>query len=316
MLTLDPVNALALEATANALIVNALKYGAPVFSTPPLSEVKAAHATVIAGASQVATAWAPILAPLNIEVASRAILIHGSPIVDFMDVITGKSERRELGDLLIVVDLIQAGNVVDRRATLTQAKLVTKTGHISLDPSGKAQRNLYLRWPVFTLPMGYKPHPRNLNDPSCPGVMADGCRFGGIDLHGAQRNWFQVPTAQRMNSRRKPSLGTSLMRMACGAAGRPAAAGGRDPWSELVDELMDVTFGVTYPAKRGQQRFWETMSFRALSPSINSHLLRSFAFFEDRGVPPGDVIGDDEASEPLGISIIHIELVKDADEGG
>lgn len=314
MLTLDPANALALEATANALIVNALTHGAPGFPSPLCGEVKAAHATVIVGASQVAAAWSPILAPFDFEVRSTAVLIHKSPMVNFIDAVTGKQEQRELADTLVVIDMLDGGKVADRRAALTQAKLATRTGHISLgsgDSSGKAQRNLYLHWPKFTLQKGYSRHARDLNDINCLGLAADGCRFGGIDLHGSRRDWMQIPTAQRMNARRKPSLGTSLMGMACGSSGRPAVAHGTDPWSELIDELMTVTFGLTYPDKRGPLRSWETMSFVVASPSFVTQRARSIALFKVGGVPPGDGSVKAEASEPArGISIIHIELVK------
>lgn len=315
MLTLAPVNASALEATANALIVNALTHGAPGLPAPPLGEVKATHAAVIAGASQVAAAWSPILAPLNFVVRSTAVLIHSAPMVEFTDTITGKQERRELGDVLVVVDQLEGGNVVDRRAVLTQAKLATETGHLPLGASGKAQRNLYLRWPPFTLPKGYGSHLRDLNATNCPGSAVDGCRFGGIDLHGSQRDWAQIPTAQRMNTRRKPSLGASLMHMACGRAGRPASAGGKDPWSELVDELMNVTVGLTYPAKGGLQRSWKTLSFTVAPHPASPQGLGRSIFFEDGGAPPAAIPGEVEVFEPLGISIIHIELVNVSDRG-
>jgi hypothetical protein len=310
LLTLDSVNTLALEATANALIVNALMHGTPGLPAPLSGEVRAAHATVLAGASQVAAAWGPILAPLRFQVKSRAVLIHSAPMVEFTDAITGKQERRELGDVLIVVDMLDGANVVDRRAALTQAKLATKTGHVSLDRSGKAQRNLYLRWPAFTLPQGYRSHPRDLNDASCRGPAEDGSRFGGIDLHGTQRDWFQIPTAETMNARGHPSLGTSLMRMACGNAGRPATDGGKDPWSQLVNELMTVTLGVAYPAGRGPLRSWETLSLIVSPSSTKAHNFHSVALFDVRGAPPGSVVGEADESEPLGISVIHIELEK------
>lgn len=138
-------NTLALEAVANALVVSALTHGAPPdLLAPVVGEVKASHATVIAGASQAAAAWGILLRPLGIHVQSRAVLIHAAPQVQFLDVVTGETETRELGDLLIVIDHLRGGTVADRRAVLIQAKLAGVTGRISLDASGQAQRNLYL----------------------------------------------------------------------------------------------------------------------------------------------------------------------------
>lgn len=314
MLALNAVNRLALEASANALIVNALTHGAPGFPVPLQGEVKAAHATVIAGASQVAAAWGPVVAPHGYAVTSRAVLIHGTPIVEFFDSIAGRQERRELGDLLLVVDAADGAGVVDRRAALVQAKLATKTGHLTLGPSGNAQRNLYLRWPAFTLPAGYAAHQRDLNDARCPGSAIDGCRFGGIDLLGTPRDWTQILTAQRMNARGKPGLGTSLMHMACGSAGREATAGGGDPWSDLVNELMAVTFGERYPASSGPKRSWQTASFLLAASSAGRQTYLQTAFFEDARSPSGERPGEGEP-EPIGISTIHVEFRASADRG-
>lgn len=310
MLNLSPVNALALEASANALIVNALTHGAPGLLAAPKDEVNAAHATVIAGASQVAEAWSSILRPLNILVRSKAVLIHGSPIVTFADIVTGKSDRRELADVLFVIDLIQGSNVADRRAVLTQAKVATKTGHIPLGASGEGQRNLYLHWPAFKMPKGYKSHSRDLNDKSCPGLAEDGCRFGGINLHRPPRDWAQIPTAWEMDINQKPSLGTSLADMALGKAGRQAYSGGPDPWSELVDELLAVSFGLCYPQKRKLRKDWETNSFMTGSNRPNGpRFMSRSTFFRSIGAPPDVISGDFEEPDPSGISTVHIELI-------
>ena len=263
---------------------------------------------MIGGASQVAAAWGVILRPLKIQVRSRAILIHAAPKVRFKDGITGKPDTRELGDLLIVIDHLRGGAVADRRAVLVQAKLADATGLLCLGVSGVAQRNLYLRWPKFTMPSGYKSHERDLNDKSCKGLAVDGCRFGGINLHGPLRDWKQIQTARQMSTRRKTSLGTSITRMASGTAGREAVSGGTDPWSELVDELLTVTLSLTHPKQGAVRRSWETLSF-LVDPRGRGrdHLAPAFVSLE--GLPPRSVPGEAEESEPpLDISTIHIEF--------
>ena len=308
LLNIDPVNILAMRATADALIVNALTFGAPGIA-PVVGEVKAAHATVLAGASEVASAWSPILSALGYQVNSKAVLIHSSPEVQFTDVVTGKAKQRELADTLFVIDLIKAGEIADRRAALTQAKLASKTGHISLGKSGKAQRNLYMHWPAFTMPRGYGQHPRDLHDTSCIGLAVDGCRFGGIDFYGSRRDWRQILPAQKMNARGKPSLGQSLLEMACGTAGRAAISGGKDPWSELVDELLKISFGITYPSSGCLNRHRETVSL--VIAESHSIVLRTSSHFAAADLPPGrDSLGPEEAESPQGISFLHVELVE------
>ena len=310
MLKLDKTNFLALEATANALIISALTHGAPPkLVGPVIGEVRASHAVVIAGASQVAAAWGVLLRPLNLEVSSRSVLIHAAPKVRFKDVVTSNLEERELGDLLIVIDYVRRKLIVDRRAVLIQAKLADPSGLLPLDVSGKAQRNLYLHWPEFVMPNGYRPHKRDLNDKTCKGSAIDGCRFGGIDLHSSPRGWKQIRTAQSMSARQKISLGSSIAQMACGAAGRQAVKGANDPWSELVDELLSVTFGSMHPAKSGIQRSWETLSFS--SPSIDRVIIHREGRSPLRGFPE-----DASTSTPsAGISTVHVRLEEMAEIG-
>lgn len=285
------------------MIHNALTYGAVGYPAPLAGEVEAAHAVVLAGASQLATVWSPLLAPLKVQVRSWAALIHASPKVTFTDTVTGNPENRELADVLVVIDHKRAGAVVDRRAELIQAKVVKPRGGLGLDKSGKAQRNLYMHWPPFEMPAGYIPGPRDLHDPKSHGKASDGCRFGGIALKNSL-GWFQITPAIRMNIKGAPELGPWITEMALGTAGRQAVAGGGDTWSLLIDELLLRTRGRSFPAGGGD-RLVETLSF-TFTAAGPMEVLRSIAAFVS---PPRSTEDPPtEAPEEGGISTIYVEL--------
>ncbi len=299
----------AMSAAADAMIHNALTCGTAGYPAPHPGEVEAAHAVVLAGASQIATAWSPLLAPLKVQVRSWAALIHASPKVTFTDTVTGNPEDRELADVLVVIDHKRAGTVVDRRAELIQAKIAKPRGGLRLDASGKAQRNLYIHWPPFEMSAGYAPGPRDLHDPRSHGNASDGCRFGGIDLKKSL-GWFQIVPATRMNINGAPELGPWISSMALGVAGRRAVAGGADTWSLLIDELLQRTSGRSFPAGGGGDRLVKTLSF-TLPDAGPMEILRSIAEF----VEPPRSVGDPptEASDEGGISTVYVELVSDGE---
>ncbi|MGO1304766.1 MAG: hypothetical protein ACTMKV_08275 [Sphingomonas parapaucimobilis] len=303
MLTVSQKMSVALSAAADAMIHNALTYGAVGYPAPLAGEVEAAHAVVLAGASQLATVWSPLLAPLKVQVRSWAALIHASPKVTFTDTVTGNPENRELAYVLVVIDHKRAGAVVDRRAELIQAKVVKPRGGLGLDKSGKAQRNLYMHWPPFEMPAGYIPGPRDLHDPKSHGKASDGCRFGGIALKNSL-GWFQITPAIRMNIKGAPELGPWITEMALGTAGRQAVAGGGDTWSLLIDELLLRTRGRSFPAGGGD-RLVETLSF-TFTAAGPMEVLRSIAAFVS---PPRSTEDPPtEAPEEGGISTIYVEL--------
>lgn len=311
MLTnLSQVVQIALAASADALIENALHFGHPGCPRPPVGEVKAAHAATLAGASQCALAWSPILGQLGCSVTSIGVFTHASPQVKFFDTISNTDQRRELADLLVVIDFTK-NNATDRRAQLIQAKLAEDCGQIVLDKSGTAQRNLYLKWPKFTMPSSYDQHDRDLNDPSSAGSATDGCRFGGISLNSPVRSWSQIPTAFNMDVRQGVALGSTLAAMLDGSAGRAAVIGGTDPWSTLVDELIDKTQNTNFPRSSSVPRQSMSLSFSHRIYSQNKNVHAHAGYFDctpDRDVPDG--VSGGEPSE--GISILHI-IVEQSD---
>lgn len=306
MLTnLSPTVQAALAASANALIESALHHGHSGLRCPPAGEVKAAHAVTLAGASQCGVAWSPLLDHLRYSVSSTAVFTHAAPIVGFFDTMSNSQINRELADLLVVVDQVQGANVVDRRAQLIQAKLAEDDGSIKLDDSGTGQRNLYLKWPKFRMPAAYEARDWDLNDSSCQGLPYDGCRFGGISLGSSPRYWSQIPTAISMNTSQGVALGTMLARMLEGLDGREAKFQGQDPWSLLVDQLLEKSLNVAFPKSSSNMRQAKSMFlFHSRGEHVFSFRYESIpeALFPYRDSPY--YYGGEDYSD--GISVLHI----------
>ncbi len=244
----------AMRRAADFQINDALRGRTSQWPRLPYNEPSAVQAVTLGGVSQVAEAWKNLLRPIGLVVTTHAVFCHSSPQVDFR--YTGSVKPPvELADLLIVVDVAQPGGAY-RHARLIQAKVAKPGGHISLRP-GKEQVQLALMsfWPTFWFTAkAYSRTHWNLRDRRCPGGHHQSGRYGAI--HSNLTSWRQVVPGTVMSMVGFPSLGVEITNMVFGSAGRPARIGGGDPWSDLIEELMSITYFAVYgksqPHRRGQ----------------------------------------------------------------
>lgn len=110
-----------LERAADNTIRPVLSSGAPGMVATPTTEVGFIAAVVLGGVPAVAAAWGAILNSIGLRLSMVGVFCHQSPMVRFRS--GGTNHRCELADLLVVVDDITGGSIVDRRAVLVQAKM-------------------------------------------------------------------------------------------------------------------------------------------------------------------------------------------------
>lgn len=224
-----------------------------------LGEVSAVKAVVTQGMYSVAQRWRRSRRlPLS-ELRLQTVFCHSAPQVSFTRPGPSHPGRCELADLLLVVDHLSARSLdARRRAVLVQAKLQAPPGHLRLNNSNeRVQFELLSGWPSFTFIAGlYLPHARDFTHG--PPLSAWGGEYGGID-QPPPGSWTQYLITSPNFSANPPvhgavSLGKLVAGMLAGRAGygRPAVPHGRDPWSETVQELLDVTFGLAI--KRSQPK--------------------------------------------------------------
>jgi hypothetical protein len=253
-----------------------------------LGEVRAVEAVVRLGMRMVARKWrrAGLFSPPNL--ALQTIFTHAAPKVSFVRP-DGTDGFCELADLLIVIDDPHSKLLFERRrAVLIQAKLYDPPGQIKLNSGNeRVQFELLSAWPDFKFETAlYRCHARDFKlgppDASWSG------EYGGIE-QPPSGDWTQYHVHNAPFNRSPPiggavSLGTLLAGMLAGRPeyGRPAIPLGRDPWSETVDELLDVTFSL--PLRGRQPR----------SKRGRAHLLAFTNLNEttDGRLPPTSVAGD------------------------
>jgi hypothetical protein len=220
-------------------------------SRSKLGEVAAVEAVVTQGMRDVAQCWRGFGSlPLR-NLCLQTVFCHSAPKVTFTRPGSGGSGCCELADLLLVVDDLSAPSPVERRrAVLIQAKLQHPPGHLHLNNNNeRVQFELLSEWPSFTFNAGfYRPHARDVSygpdSPECGG------EYGGID-QSPPGPWTQYRITTPCFAPSPPvhgavALGRLVAYMLAGypGYGRSTIPDGPDPWSETVQELLDVTFGL------------------------------------------------------------------------
>lgn len=303
-MSIDIYRHAAMRHTADALIGDALRGRTPQWPRIPHHEPSAVQAVTLGGVSQIAQAWNFLLRPSGLVVTTHAVFCHSSPQVDFAS--SGSSKPPvELADLLVVVDVLGSTGP-SRRARLIQAKVAAGNGDINLSP-GKEQVQLDLlsRWPNFRfIAKAYSSTLWDLSDPLCPGNARQSGRYGGIDRD--LTSWRQIPPSAAMSMAGAPSLGSEIAGMALGFSGRQARLTGGDPWSDLICELMRVTYATVYGRARPHVRGHSSSSqFLTSSYGAQATGATSLAW---ESIP--DHPGPDTTTEiPEGpISIVHLTV--------
>jgi hypothetical protein len=145
-------------------------------------EVAEVARVVLNGPRNLVNEWAPHLGAGTLSVVG--VFTHQTPKAIWVDPRDGKTQRPELGDLLVVVDR-DDGVVRTQRALLIQAKVAdTKQtgGRFSLGKDGPAiQRYMYAHWPAFEL-TGFDKHAGPFDiKPAIDGQCA-GSRYATVNI--------------------------------------------------------------------------------------------------------------------------------------
>jgi hypothetical protein len=299
--------------SADAVIADVLLRGSRGMRTAPRTEVGLVAAVTLGGIGGIASAWGPILSASRLALSLTGVFCHGSPMVRFRS--AGSSVQTcELADLLVVVDFPHKGAIV-RTASLIQAKMAAKRGHVTLKgPSSKRQLSLYQAWPQFTFV-----------DPIYGAnqyVLATTTRarsgtFGVIDRHFRKRRsappiWTQHPASPTPSVvTGEPMLGTFIANMTNGSAcGRRAQPDGKDDWSKVVDLLLRVTYRKAFRHKptlgpasplRGATR---SVCFLASGNTGTASRRRIGRDWQ----PPFDGFEYIDDPDPGGISLVHVRI--------
>lgn len=241
--TLFPDMAAAADRSLAACLVSA------AIGRTKLAEIAAVEAVVTVGMRSVARSWRRISVPRLPALSLQTVFCHAAPKVSFTRPGTAGTGCCELADILLVIDDLSASAPEERRrAVLVQAKLHDVPGCIRLNGGNdRVQFELLSEWPAFTFEATfYKCHARELTLGPVPWSCSG--EYAGIDQPppGA---WTQYLITRPQFASTPPlhgatSLGSLLAGMLAGRAGygRAAIPFGRDPWSETVQELLDVTF--------------------------------------------------------------------------
>lgn len=301
----------------------------PIFVNSPSDEPSAVAALMLVGIPNLAHGWSKLLQPRGYRVEITAVFCHKSPQVKFVDS-SGKKEKCELADLLIVMDHTTKSNFTDRRAVLVQAKKVKSSSRVST-AKAKHQLDLYCRWPRFKFASKqYNPIERDFISPKKLGSATNSGRYGAIDLGASPVSWTQVIPSAVMSTSGAPGLAEFLAGMAVGLKNvgrktRFCAAPSKidsqltpDHWSATVEELREVAF---------RTRFRLKVSVGPVSPARATSALAYYASvdFADpmleyltlQGtavdgwmwkLAPPDKVAPEEFPEEEGINTIHIKI--------
>jgi hypothetical protein len=239
-----------LSGARGTIVARALRFGGPRLTPKihaPTDEPSAVATIAWVAIPRLVTAWRPILTTQCYKISCHSVFCHGSPQVTFTDS-SGSSQKCELADLLLVVDeKNSSGTTLDRRAVLVQAKIFSTKGGITITPATKDQLELLETWPDFKfVPAGYAAASRDFSGTSCPGIVGDSGRYGGIDLPAKKKvgKWEQlVPSSTSMSRGSGTQLDEFLAGMVTGKTnhGREAVEGATDDWSKTIDELLKIS---------------------------------------------------------------------------
>jgi hypothetical protein len=230
---------------AGSSVAMALRSGNPPMYGAPNSEPTAVATVTWVAMPDIVALWRPVLRSLGFRISLHSVFCHGSPQVSFVDR-SGITQRCELADLLIVVDVTASGAVRDRHAVFVQAKLSSACGLISIRSSSRDQLELYEFWHSFSFVSGpYSSVSRDFAASGQPGSSSESGRYGGIDLPPTAPLWEHiVPSSHPPTGR---GSGIELTEFVAGMVvgdagfGREAQASGSDDWSMTVDEILLIT---------------------------------------------------------------------------
>jgi hypothetical protein len=226
---------------------------------------------------------------------------------------SGRSGHCELADLLVVVDVTEAG-VLIRRAALIQAKMARAAERVSLSgPSSRVQLDLYQNWHKFD----FKEAAYGMSqvDFTKGGGGPDSGTIGVID-----RRWKGQPVWTQHAARptpviisNQPHLGEFIAEMADGSRpgfGRLATPTLQTDWSKAVEQLLEVTYQRAFHHKptlgptrvrRGVHAV-ACLSFKTMANSVGGIWGGSI-----KG-PPYEFETREDGGQPSGISVVHIDI--------
>jgi hypothetical protein len=200
---------------------------------------------VLYGVPKLAAEWAAPLNAAGFGLRISGVFCHQSPKVEMTRSEWQSGGECELGDLLVVHDHVGAnGEITSRRAVLVQAKMPHATGYVADNPR---QSFLYEHWPLFriTKPKILRTAWYDLTDNS------QGARYAQITPDAPKRRylikrqspWALVSCTANISPPLNDDMAAFLVSMldfdGQASRGRPATVGGQDPWSALVDLLLD-----------------------------------------------------------------------------
>ncbi|WP_156330434.1 hypothetical protein [Bosea vaviloviae] len=296
---------------------------------PPTGEVGFVAAAVLGGVPAIASAWNPILGPAGYHVRMSGVFCHKAPQATFTDS-AGNSVSCELADLLVVVDDLTSGGSGQRWAALIQAKMAAAGGGKTLTGTlDLRQLDLFTRWPLFSLPTGYRQGNRDFATCGHSGAPIDCGRYGLIDGQPSPKWHQQAPST--VMSAGGDQLGSFLAHMVeVGQSGfGREATGTTDDWSMTVDELLNLTYASVFNYVTGfgpsnpQPRQTSALSLVATTPRAFRvsdrpifYYVRDNVWWEDRPPPSGGKpeFPDDGLPEMRGLSVLRIGIGGDGIE--
>jgi hypothetical protein len=280
-----------------------------------LDEVPAVEAVVRVGMRMIARQWRLTGNFSKGGLALQTVFTHAAPKVNFSRP-SGGTGRCELADVLFVIDDPSAIlPESQRRAVLVQAKLHDPPRHLHLNSGNeRVQFELLSAWPAFTFHASfYRPHVRHLtHGPAEPEWSGE---YGGID-QPPPGEWTQYHILNSAFATTPPisgaiTLGTLLTGMLAGRGGhgRPAIPHGRDPWSETVDELLDVTF--KRPLRRRQPRSRRGreyhLAFMNFDDVVDGRAMPQQLLADGDAKPP-DLVGEGDEWPDGAISVVRFTV--------
>ena len=233
-----------MASAANTVIGNALLRGSNAMCTPPRTEVGFVAAVTLGAIRGIAAAWTPLCANSGLLIELSGVFCHASPIVTFVNA-NGAMKRCELGDLLIVVDIITTASLV-RRAALIQAKMARASDRVSLSgQSSSVQLELYQRWHHFDFEeAAYGMIGVNFHQ---GGPAANSGTFGVIDRHLKNSPRVDAARCKSDTEYHRPQAPARPVHRRNGDGARPQFGRIATPslltdWSKTVERLLTVTY--------------------------------------------------------------------------
>jgi hypothetical protein len=303
---------LEMAAKANDAIDDVLVVGSETMVLPPRTEVGFVAAVTLGGVTDIARAWKPLCKSHGVGLDLTGVFCHGAPVVSFNDR-KGRSAGCELADLLIVVDVTNAG-VLTRRAALIQAKMARAAKRVSLSgSSSRVQLDLYQYWHKFD----FKDAAYGLNqvDFTIGPKELDSGTIGVIDRHlKTQPVWTQHavrPTPEIISD--EPYLGTFIAEMVDGTRpgfGRLATPALQTDWSKTVERLLQVTYQRAFlhaPPLGGASQPRGVRATACVNFAMRANLMKMMSGGSGKG-PPFDFETKEDDDRPGGISVVHIGI--------